>query len=389
MVALFLGGYALEDYRVTIDYYDAIFKKKASKPIPLDIQTINKLRNILTTTVLTNPEGVSAFLRIITPSTHYSIGFDKPWNWYHVYKDYPDVFEHIVNLYYKNEYKGVISRKRKNDNSRYDSGSRIQPFSHNNSNSFINVYDLAELYRVKALCEFILQHKLDVCGDLLISLAYMMVINGQPQLAFDVYQYVNSSNTKTPMNPARTGMVQIAFYVFVEDAMKICPLYSLNNNFLSEYLDKNTVFSEAPNEKNISSVKRFIGLLCEYKGMKDHPFVEEMDVKYFVKVMKNLKTFKDDSFFDSDVIDYACFMPVFLHYVRLCIDGDIIELDKSERISVHSAMKSLMRHVRSNVLITSNKDKVLLRKLYDLKDDELDDFKTSLYNRYKLIVGVK
>ena len=96
----------MKPYEIAVDYYDALFNTSTQKNkiSGLTLQTQTKIRNLMTKSILTNPEAVDYFVRYVSPDTHIIFGFSKPWEWYTTFTNYPDIFEYLMVAYYSSEY---------------------------------------------------------------------------------------------------------------------------------------------------------------------------------------------------------------------------------------------------------------------------------------------
>lgn len=382
-----MGGNKLSEYEVTIDYYDAIFNKKNSSQLYTpQLSTQAKLTTLLTKHVLLNPYGVMEFIKHIKPDTHQCHGFYKPWEWYHVYKDYPDILEYLIDTYYKSEFEIALKSYMKNNRRRYQSN-KMQPFSVNDSNRFINVYDINEYHKVKQFGQYIIDNQLNLNCNMIISIAYMLMVCGDPKLALNLYKLIIDKDND--IRATTTGFVQNRMLRLVIDALEYDTLYSLNLNYNHNLLDRNTIFTMAPTSNNIKSFKKFLELLSIENGRTENPFVEDMDIKTFIKVRKQHSGDNDfiTQYHNDDLNRISTFMPLYIMYMVFCIKNGIIEVEHYIKEEVYGAFKLIMQYVHNGSLIVTNKERDTLKHIAALYGGEKNDFENRLHNMYKLIIG--
>lgn len=362
----------MKSYEVAIDYYDALFNiKTQNKTAGLTLQTHTKIRNLITKSVLTDPEAINYFIQHITPDTHYITGFCKPWEWYKTYKHYPDVLEHLLMTYYQSEY----TKKSKNDTV-LDRQSSIRPFTKTNGNKFINLYDENELLQVRHFTNYIIANKLFKCKSLLSTLAYIHALTGTPKVAFELYGILMQDE-----HHSNQAKVQDYFYFFIKSLYKDLG-YALDTKYSHGLLTRNILYSKNGDGNSLKSFRMLLTLIIEDMGYKS---IFEENLTYR-KVISNLRKYGEYLSTDSDFIinvssiEMCSLMPVTFEYLYMLSTI-------SNKVKVPNN-KELRRSINSGIHITTNSDKHELDSMYKLSKDERENLQNDIKKTATLLIGI-
>lgn len=360
----------MNSYDVVVDYYDILFNRKTQKGnVKFDLSTQRKLNTILKNVILSDPSGLSHFMDYIKPETHRCNGFYKPWEWFEVYRDYPDILDHVLGVYYENEHKSSKNSYTESSTQR----NLVLPFTANNGNKYINLYNIDELMKVRTFSKFVLDNKLTSSPSLLMVIAYINAMTGQPKIAFDLYKLLLSTDTRI----VTSSMVHSKFFMFVDEAFKDTP-NAFKKCYSNMLLTKSIMFSELPNGNSVHSVKKFLSLILKDMGYKSI-FIDGMTPKRFVsninRYVEYLHSDSDDSilYLSGDVVLLS---PLTLYYGN--------ELHKHYPENIHlsgSRFKDVMRHVNSGNMIMTDDDRKMIKEMDDKTLPE------TLKNLYCLLIG--
>ena len=369
----------MENYDVVIDYYDAFFSKHGAAEKPkLGLATQAKLCNILTRSVLSVPEGLLKFTSIIKPETHFSNGFYKPWEWFDAYVDYPDVFLSIISQYYDDEMEQSNSNKSKRYNEYYNKRSDF-PFTANNGNKFINLYDPREVYKVRELSKFLIKHQLNKVYGLIVSLAYINVLSGAPKLAMGLYELAFQGD----FIPPTSGFIQHQFAHFVYHAFKDLK-FAFNNKYDNHLITKNIIYSNIPDGKCVKSLKMFMSLLVERHGEKSL-FVDDMTPRKLISNLKSYASYINSSNKDNVLMLESSILTLSPLAYEYC--GLLSKLDTNYEIYCHYDLVNLRRNVHAGNFLSTEYDNEKLLELYNMDSSQRKEFNKNLEQTFKLLVG--
>lgn len=362
----------MNTYDVVVDYYDVLFNRNTQKEnVKFDLSTQRKLNTILKNVILSDPAGLSHFMEYIKPETHRCNGFYKPWEWFEVYRDYPDILDHVLGVYYENEHRS--SKKQKSYNESSTRSNLVLPFTANNGNKYINLYNIDELMKVRTFSKFVLDNELTSSPSLLMVIAYINAMTGQPKMAFDLYKLLLSTDSRI----IKSSMVHGKFFLFVEEALKDTSS-AFKNYYSNMLLTKSIMFSELPNGNSVHSVKKFLSLILKDMGYKSI-FIDDMTPKRFVANINRYSEYlhcnSDDSRIDLSG-DELLLSPSTLYY------GNELHKQYPDKIYFSSArFMDVKRRININDMIMTDNDRNMIN---EIDEKALPD---NLKNLYTLLIG--
>lgn len=373
MFPFLLGIYIMNECDMVIEYYDLLFQRRTnydSKSFPLAIQ--HKLDNMLLQHVLSDPNGMSEFISKVGPDTHKIVGFNKPWKWYTTFKDYPDIFEYIINNYYSSECSYVLSKKSHHGS---NSSNIIFPFTNPYTNKFISIYDYNELQHVKSLAKFILKEKLNVDYRLITSIMYLLVLNGTPKLGVELCEYLNQREDIG--NVDKDNSLQTRLYRLAREALKHDVYEALETWYLPDLLSRNTVFDMTPSENNMKSVRMFLDLIAQKQGYSVTSFSDTFNEKQFIQLYKKTRNSID--------VSSMKLHPVYAFYLSRLYKLDLLE--PSIAHNVKEEYKTIRTGILNNRLIVCKSDREFFDYINQMDVSEMEEFDRKLLNAHKLLIG--
>lgn len=356
---------------MVVKYYDAIYRIKSGDTKPLlSYATQQKVDNIFMNEILASPHGFLKFQEQVSPHTHYSVGFYKPWKWYSAYKEAPDVLSYILDSYYDMEYSKTHSTSGNNSHRTHIT----LPFQQNNGNKFINLFDIHEIMMVREFTEFILEINLDIPSSLRKSLIYINALTGRPQYSIRLYREGGEDVVMVRDKPK----VQDLFYAFMRSCYRDLP-YSLQYTYSNALITSNVVYSHSPTDGWMKSIRMFINLLVEDCGYKS-VFTADMTMKKLITNSKQYKKYMSlsDDYNVKTGSDIMLLFPVLSEYVLW-----ISEATDSYIID-HALKTQYKRFMNSNMLPMTKDDREEFEKLNSMSNDDVIRMMKRIENMCKM-----
>lgn len=359
-----------------IRYYDALHRRRGAIGDKLDSRTQHQLRNILTEAVLCRPEGLLPFMEQINTKTHISMGFYKPWDWYSHYTKSPSIIEHLLETHYVSEFKNTTFTK---INSHHTTTLLLTA---NVGNKFINLMDKRELFSVRNFTKYIIENEIRVPFELLISLAYIHMLTGKPQLSLTLYKMVlvQYQDYKLPSNGKSS--VQYIFFKFVYECYNNTS-YALSDCYTNRMITKHIIHNEPVGALGLKSLRLFMDMLFKDIG---HSSLFEQSIS-FRKLIANHHRYKSYLPTDSPNIDYSICQDIFFLIPSVVLMFKLLS-EITNSITIDSDLyQNITRYVQSGNLIMTDDDRDEFTKIYDRLLNDKDSYVDEIRVLYNLFIG--